>query len=106
LLPRVTDSVRRWIVVVAIIGCSFAAWELWSRHRRYTRLAESFAGYERHCRAILTGDPEDREWAKWSWDTDPEWNRRFLSYSARMRKRFEYAAAHPWTSARPDPPPK
>ena len=106
MLPRAYLSMRGWIALVAIIGLSLAAWDLWSRHRRYSRLAESFAGYERHCEAILSGDPKEFEWAKWSWDTNPEWNRRLLSYSTRMRLRFEYAAGHPWVSARPDPPPK
>ena len=103
-LPRMTT--RRWMIVVVIVGLPLAAGDLWSRHRRYRSLAESFAGYERRCKAVLSGDPKEMERAKWSWDTDPEWNRRLLSYSTRMRARFEYAAAHPWISARPDPPPK
>ena len=103
-LPRMTT--RRWMMVVVIVGLPLAAGDLWSRHRRYRSLAESFAGYERHCQAVLSGDPKEMEWAKWSWNTDPEWNRRLLSYSTRMRARFEYAAAHPWIWASPDPPPK
>jgi len=94
------------MAVVAIIGLFLGAWDLWSRHRRYRGLAESFGGYERHCEAILSGDPKEIEWAQWSWDTDPEWNRRLLSYSTAMRMRFEYAATHPWVSVRPDPPPE
>jgi hypothetical protein len=103
-LPRMTT--RRWIVTVVILSLSLTTGNLWSRHRRYRHLAESFAGYERHCKAIRSGDPDEMEWAKWSWDTDPEWNRRLLSYSTRMRARFEYAAAHPWVLASPDPTPK
>jgi hypothetical protein len=101
-----STTTRRWMIIVVIVGLSLAAGNLWSRHRRYSALAQSFAGYERRCRAILSGDPIEMEWARWSWDTNPEWNRRFLSYSTRMRARFEYSAAHPWVSARPDPPPK
>jgi hypothetical protein len=103
-LPRMTT--RRWMIVVVIAALSLGAGGLWARHRRYSRLAESFAGFERHCEAVLSGDPEEIEWAQWSWNTDPEWNRRLLSYSTRMRARFEYAAAHPWVLASPDPAPQ
>jgi hypothetical protein len=91
-LPRMTT--QRWMVVVVIVGLSLAAGGLWSRNRRYRHLAESFAGYERHCQAILSGDPQEMEGAQWSWDTDPEWNRRLLSYSTRMRVRFTPELLH------------
>jgi hypothetical protein len=99
-------TIRRWMIVVVIAGVSLEAAGLWSLHRRYKSLASSFAGYQRHCQAILSTDPTEVEWARWSWDADPEWNRMLLGYSTRMRARFEYAAAHPRASTSPDPPAK
>ncbi len=102
-------SVRGWILLVLLCALALGAWarsERDRRFRRYRYAAESFASYERQCRVILYGTAEERDAASWSWTTDPDENRRFLDYATRMRERFEYAAAHPWILARPDPPPR
>jgi hypothetical protein len=105
---RLFGSVRGLIALIAILASALWAWGLWSAHARYTRVAGSFALYERRCRLILSGDPEEIERASWggsTGSTDPDWNRRLLAYTIRMRERFEYAATHPWVRVRADPPP-
>ncbi len=80
--PRFT--VRRLMMLVAVVGLLFGAYD---QVRMFRRAEEAEA---------VMDDP---------FLNDPDWNRRMISWFAAMKRKYREAAAHPRRPVAPDPPP-
>lgn len=99
---RIRFTLRRMIVVVAIVAVSLGLGGMWMRHERYLGLAQGYSLQEQVARDhqdLIQVTKMDRR-GKVLLDAFP---RKRVHY-ARMRAKYEHAARHPWLSVAPDPP--
>jgi hypothetical protein len=109
---RFRPTVRRMMVAVAVVGLSLGIIDqlrMGARSARYRRKAQACERMIRRCREIEAMDPATRaREAAAAFDNpyldDPAWNRQMIPYFELLRKKYEYAAAHPRTPLPPDPP--
>ena len=88
-LPRVRFTVRRMMVLVAILGLMIAAFE---RRQRFGWIAsEHRAHVPKHMFPTKPVGMGDKEWRPLEWHES-------------MARKYEYAASHPWLPVAPDPP--
>ncbi len=123
-LPRVRLTVWRMMVATAVIAIVLATWVEEERMRRrrvfYTTQAASVALLEANCKAnqdriayMLScveqqrpteKSAEVRETMIRSLRSDLSGMTAEVKYCARMRRKWEHAAAYPWLPVEPDPP--
>jgi hypothetical protein len=121
-LPRVRFTVRRMIVVVAVIAAVLGGGIEVERLRRpylYRQEAAKFAGngrywYERfldYQQAIMgskklthTGDSSTEEMAEAEMGEAARRYREIIWWSSKMKEKYERAASRPWESVPPGPP--
>ncbi len=94
--PHVRFSMRRMIIVVAVLALIFGAFHRKRRSDEFRQRAARHLQFAQPGGSItIMGSPEDLA--------------RNLGlikcYHDKMFKKYEYLAWHPWTSADPDPPP-
>jgi type II secretory pathway pseudopilin PulG len=113
-LPRLRFTVKRLMIVVAIVGFILAGglWsvEMWKERRRrleqaarYAVLAKAHgAAVARYLSALSAQpEPEQRRFA----EAHLVVSRRLLDNLLRHKARYEHAARYPWLPVTPDPPP-
>jgi hypothetical protein len=108
--PRlvVRMTTRRWMIVVAVVACLFAAGRIRedeARRTRYRFLARFHAFGE-----DLHAHPEKYDGRYLGVDRPPfRANRRLdpalAAYHAQLKGKYQLAARHPWLAVPPDPPP-
>jgi hypothetical protein len=102
-LPRMTT--RRWMVMVGIVAIALGVIEI-VRERRlasgYRLRAKFYATWEASTGDIVfTGS--GRAQGLTAVAKAPDEGQK--AYAASMRRKYEWAAAHPWLPVQPDPPP-
>jgi len=102
-LPRVRFTLRSMMVAVALVAVGLGVCRKWQI--RVDRLddARLCATRARVNRAWMGSDgPHPTKWSP-----DGNWHeaRRRAYYWDKMRRKYERAAAYPWFSIEPDPPP-
>ncbi len=123
---RVRFTVRRLMVLVAVVGLSIGGWKEYQRCMRlredhkiwadtFEHLARFARGlgsrtqeqWEADCREVerLNREPPYRYIDYWSPRPEPpELARRQADYYSRMQAKYERAARFPWWPVAPDPP--
>jgi hypothetical protein len=71
------------------------------RSRAYHNRALMFASVEKQLASVVSGAHKPRYTLA---NGEMEIVRQRLAYVTAMRKKYEYAASHPWVSQQPDPP--
>jgi hypothetical protein len=87
-LPRMT--IRRWMVVVAVVGLLIGGYCL---ERREDEFLERAAFYRRLARHDIHARPHGNAY-----------HRAMIDYSHAMDRKYEDAAKWPWLRVEPDPP--
>jgi hypothetical protein len=105
-LPRVWFTVRRMMVVVAIVGILFWGGRLWRLAASYRIEAERYENRlsKSDVRAFfdrIDVSPEESERRMGAWRD--QMARRRSHYQA-MKVKYEHAAHNPWLPVAPDPP--
>jgi len=116
-MPSMTT--RRWLYSIAVMAVILAAGRLWARRAAYLRLTKEHAGSEAIMNSWLR---EARVYENRFDPTEP--NARvdhlpfdlielkamidqftvFAAYHSSLRRKYAYAAWHPWLTVPPDPP--
>jgi hypothetical protein len=95
--PRITV---RWLMVsVAAISLAMGVAVMLQRRSEYLRMA----GRWREVAAAAKDDLEGRGVGS-ALGVEPEASRVLYLYYDRLRRKYEFAADHPWRSVDPDPP--
>src|ERR1700730_7617527 len=100
-------TTRRWMIVLAVVAFGLGGMNLWQRRRVYQR------GYEIYnyrvikriwsiedAQTLCMKNPHLKTFCL-EWITE---ERQAVEYLARLKKKYEYAASHPWITVPPDPP--
>ena len=87
-MPRVRFTVRRMMVVVAIVALGLWVQVLRTRRSAFLRVAET----HRRQAALLRIDTHGI--------VPPDW----FDRKERLARKYSYAAAHPWLPVEPGPP--
>ena len=90
-LPRVRFSVRRLMIMVAVVALSSAV--LGQLSLRYRQQARFYAESEAYWRKAAIGAPISQQ-ARY---------KDRVNYFARLRQKYEHAARYPWLPVEPDP---
>ncbi len=112
-VPRVRFTVRRMMVVVAVVALAFGIFRLWALRELYLEKAANHAGF----RAYMLRSPEsiahwEDRWtdqrigkpARYPWPGGPPFVPAMAKYHDAMRIKYERAARYPWLPIEPDPP--
>ncbi len=112
-VPRVRFTVRRLMVVVAVVALAFGIVRLWALRQLYLQKAAEHAGF----RAYVLNSPDSiRHWefrwtdqrmgqpASYPWPAGPPFVPAITKYHDDMRIKYERAARYPWLPVEPDPP--
>jgi hypothetical protein len=112
-LPRVTFTVRRMMVAMAVAALTFAILRFWAVRQLYLEKAGHHAGF----RALVLRSPEtiaywESRWtsqregmpARYPWPGGPPFVPAMAKYHDAMRIKYERAARYPWLPIEPDPP--
>jgi hypothetical protein len=96
------------MVAVAIIALSIAAEQMRRRAIHYRRLAERYAIIEVACRETAARlpfmTPSDFGRMCGTMANGVRKSPRRAAYYADLRRKYEFAALHPWLPVEPDPP--
>jgi hypothetical protein len=96
-LPRMRFTVRRMMVVVAVLA--ILVW-LGERHLRFTRLSE----YHRSNAGIYLEFDEQTGWVGYVTRDGRDIPERVHLWHAKLEDKFRESARHPWLPIQPDPP--
>jgi hypothetical protein len=96
-LPRMRFTVRRLMVAVAVVAVAIAGIDLAHKAIGY-RLAASRHAMIQHGLVLPESGPAELiERAK-------RHNDKLRAYHESLRRKYEFAASHPWLPVAPDPP--
>jgi hypothetical protein len=96
-VPRFRLSIRRMMIVVAIVAACFWGSASIRRRGRFSDMARIWGNTEAAlCETAQGSVPGPHG--------DPAYNRVLAEYSGKMRMKYERAARYPWLPVEPDPP--
>ena len=112
-IPRISFTVRRMMVAVAVVALAFAIVHLWSLRQLYLKMAAQHGGIS----ALRDRTPEDIAFwearltaqheglpASDPWPGGHPLVPSMARYHEAMRLKYERAARYPWLPVAPDPP--
>jgi hypothetical protein len=112
-LSRMRMTLRRWMIAVAAASVGLGIWEIERRRDRYRQRAYGWQREELLAwdNLIEASHPEQVcvRGGKGASETqdlpiNTERLRQQTLYCQRMKRKYEYAARHPWLPVEPDPP--
>jgi hypothetical protein len=114
-MPRIT--IRGLMVVVAMVALSLASYGLIERAIACRKSVRYHSFRAERIRTRLPWPEEIDRYYRWNspeatrfmrgtmaLGTDPEHDRAMLAHHEFLRRKYEYAASHPWLLIEPDPP--
>lgn len=111
-LPRIRTTVRRLMLIVAVVALALWMFRLYHLRQRYLEKAANHAGFQtyvlmspdsiRHWEDRWTAQREGRP-AKFPWPAGPPIVPAVTNYHDEMRLKWERAARMPWLAVEPDP---
>lgn len=101
-LPRVRFTVRRLIVLVAVVAVGLWAARMWRLSREYQELAYRHAYGAATIEHIMQGPPLREAGHR---DGGPTPREAYHDYEVSLAAKYFRAAACPWLRVAPDPPP-
>jgi hypothetical protein len=111
-IPRVRFSVRRLMIVIALVALSCWIFRLWNLRQYYLYKAANHAGFRE---SVLRSNDSIRHWeyrwtdnrrgkrAQYPWPAGPPFVPAITKYHDDMRIKWERAARMPWLPVEPDP---
>jgi hypothetical protein len=111
-IPRIHFTIRRAMLVVAVIALAFGILRYWQARQYYLQKAADHEGF----RAFILMSPDSiRHWedrwteqrlgrpAQYPWPAGPPFVPTMAKYHDDMRRKYERAARFPWLPVAPDP---
>ncbi len=107
--PRVRFTVRGMMVMVAVVAVSLGTCRAVERLRVRAfeyQIAEGVHAWAERLHAHAQKyEGACLGWASPPFRANPKIDSRLATYHAALRRKYEYAASHPWFPVEPDPPP-
>jgi hypothetical protein len=111
-IHRIRFTVRRLMIVVALVALSIWIFQLWKLRQHYLVKAAEHAGFREW---VLRNNESIRHWedrwtdnrqgkrAQYPWPAGPPFVPAMTNYHDDMRIKWERAARMPWLPVEPDP---